>query len=183
MRPRVIVHGPCRRRVLSRCRNGPAPEVLSGTGLFQSDGATGGPERFGSGHQEGWACSTMSGSACRWSGAACACWTPRVVREAKVASEPEALVGFLRGLGLAIARVGLEAGPLSQWLHDGLREAGHDVVLLETRHVKAALSAMAVKTDRRDAHGELWRSVRLRQAKFLNNIIETVPMCVVTNGL
>ncbi|MBV9116035.1 MAG: hypothetical protein JOY63_01585, partial [Acetobacteraceae bacterium] len=106
----------------------------------------------------------------------------RVVREAKVASEPEVLVGFLRGLGLAIARVGLEAGPLSQWLHDGLREAGHDVVLLETRHVKAALSAMAVKTDRRDAHGELWRSVRLRQAKFLNNIIETVPMCVVTNG-
>ncbi|MBV9776448.1 MAG: IS110 family transposase [Acetobacteraceae bacterium] len=77
----------------------------------------------------------------------------RVVREAKVASEPEVLVGFLRGLGLAIARVGLEAGPLSQWLHDGLREAGHDVVLLGTRHVKAALSAMAVKTDRRDARG------------------------------
>ena len=77
----------------------------------------------------------------------------RVVREAKVASEPEALVGFLRGLGLAIARVDLEAGPLSQWLHDGLREAGHDVVLLETQHVKAALSAMAVKTDRRDARG------------------------------
>ena len=77
----------------------------------------------------------------------------KVVREAKVASEPEALVGFLRGLGVAIARVGLEAGPLSQWLHDGLREAGFDTVLLETRHVKAALSAMAVKTDRRDARG------------------------------
>jgi transposase len=75
------------------------------------------------------------------------------MREAKVASEPEALVAFLRGLGLAIARVGLEAGPLSQWLYDGLREAGYDVVLLETRHVKAALSAMAVKTDRRDARG------------------------------
>ena len=73
------------------------------------------------------------------------------VREAKVASEPEALVGFLRGLGVAITRVGLEAGPLSQWLYDGLREAGYEVVLLETRHVKAALSAMAVKTDRRDA--------------------------------
>src|ERR671916_2151961 len=77
----------------------------------------------------------------------------KVVREAKVASEPEALVAFLRGLGLSIVRVGLEAGPLSQWLHDGLREAGFDVVLLETRHVKAALSAMAVKTDRRDARG------------------------------
>jgi len=77
----------------------------------------------------------------------------KVVREAKVASEPEALVGFLRGLGLPIARVGLEAGPLSQWLYDGLRAAGFDAVLLETRHVKAALSAMAVKTDRRDARG------------------------------
>lgn len=77
----------------------------------------------------------------------------KVVREAKVASEPEALVAFLRQLGLPIVRVGLEAGPLSQWLHDGLCEAGFDAVLLETRHVKAALSAMAVKTDRRDARG------------------------------
>src|SRR5215212_4405500 len=76
-----------------------------------------------------------------------------VVREAKVASEPEALVAFLRGLGLSIARVGLEAGPLSQWLHDGLREAGFDVALLGTRHVKAALSAMAAETDRRGARG------------------------------
>jgi transposase len=77
----------------------------------------------------------------------------RVMREAKVASEPEALVAFLRGLELPVARVGLEAGPLSQWLYDGLREAGLEAVLLETRHVKAALSAMAVKTDRRDARG------------------------------
>src|SRR5215218_4446401 len=77
----------------------------------------------------------------------------KVVRETKVASEPEALVAFLRGLGLTIARVGLEAGPLSQWLYDGLQAAGYDAVLLETRHVKAALSAMAVKTDRRDARG------------------------------
>ncbi len=76
-----------------------------------------------------------------------------VVREAKVASEPDALVGFLRDLGLPIANVGLEAGPLSAWLYDGLKGAGHEVALLETRQVKAALSAMAVKTDRRDARG------------------------------
>jgi transposase len=42
---------------------------------------------------------------------------------------------------------------LSQWLHAGLVSAGFDAVLLETRHVKAALSAMTVKTDRRDARG------------------------------
>src|SRR3954453_17942172 len=79
--------------------------------------------------------------------------TGRILREAKVASEPEALVAWFRGLGLEVRRIGLEAGPLSQWLHAGLSEAGFEVVLLETRHVKAALSAMTVKTDRRDARG------------------------------
>ena len=79
--------------------------------------------------------------------------TGKVIREAKVASEPEALVAFLRGLDVVIGRVGLEAGPLYQWLYDGLHAAGLGPVLLETRHVKAALSAMAVKTDRRDARG------------------------------
>ncbi len=42
---------------------------------------------------------------------------------------------------------------MSQWLHAGLRQAGFETVLLETRHVKAALSAMMVKTDRKDALG------------------------------
>jgi transposase len=76
-----------------------------------------------------------------------------IVSEAKVASEPEALIRFLRTRELEIVRVGLEAGPLSQWLHAGLVAAGFETVLLETRHVKAALSAMTVKTDRRDARG------------------------------
>ena len=79
--------------------------------------------------------------------------TGQIVREAKIASEPEAFVGFLTRLGLPLTRIGLEAGPLSQWLYAGLAKAGQAVVLLETRHVKAALSAMIVKTDRRDARG------------------------------
>lgn len=77
----------------------------------------------------------------------------KVVREVKVASEPEALIGYFEELGLPVSRIGLEAGPLSQWLHAGLVAAGRDAVLLETRHVKAALSAMTVKTDRKDARG------------------------------
>src|SRR5688572_16593130 len=77
----------------------------------------------------------------------------RIIRETKVASEPEALVGFFGQLGLPLVRIGLEAGPLSQWLHAGLTGAGFEAVLLETRHVKAALSAMVVKTDRKDARG------------------------------
>lgn len=79
--------------------------------------------------------------------------TGRIVREAKVASEPEALVAWFGGLGIGLARIGLEAGPLSQWLYAGMREAGLTVELLETRHVRDAFKAMPVKTDRKDARG------------------------------
>src|SRR5215212_7913394 len=79
--------------------------------------------------------------------------TGRIVREAKVASEPEALVAWFRGLGCEIVRVGLEAGPLSQWLYAAMRDAGLGVELLETRHVRDAFKAMPVKTDRTDARG------------------------------
>ena len=44
----------------------------------------------------------------------------KIVKEAKVASEPEALVCFFKELGVPVNRIGLEAGPLSQWLHAGL---------------------------------------------------------------
>ena len=77
----------------------------------------------------------------------------QIVREAKVRSEREALAAFFTESGLAFARIGLEAGPLSQWLHAGLVEAGLPAILIETRHVKAALKAMTVKTDRNDARG------------------------------
>jgi hypothetical protein len=61
------------------------------------------------------------------------------------------LVDSFSALEIRIVRIGLEAGPLSQWRHAALTEAGFEVVLLETRHGKAALSAMTIKTDRRDA--------------------------------
>src|SRR3712207_8598971 len=55
--------------------------------------------------------------------------TGRVVREAKVASEPEALARFFGRLGLPLTRVGLEAGPLSQWLIWGIaRQASMDLL-------------------------------------------------------
>jgi transposase len=77
----------------------------------------------------------------------------KIVREAKVASEPVALIAWLGSLGLELTRIGLEAGPLSQWLYAGMREAGLVVELLETRHVRNAFKIMPVKTDRKDAHG------------------------------
>ena len=77
----------------------------------------------------------------------------QVLREAKIASEPEALVGWFNQLGVELARIGLEAGPLSQWLYAGMRDAGLAAELLETRHVRDAFKAMPVKTDRKDARG------------------------------
>src|SRR5262249_34886693 len=53
----------------------------------------------------------------------------------------------------AVRRIGLEAGPLSQWLHAGVKRGGVEAVLLETRDVKAAVSAMTMKNDRKDARG------------------------------
>ncbi|WOK19205.1 IS110 family transposase [Rhodopseudomonas sp. BAL398] len=75
----------------------------------------------------------------------------KILREAKVASEPEALIAWFGSQGWALERIGLEAGPLSQWLYAGLRGAGLAVELLETRHVRDAFKAMSVKTDRNDA--------------------------------
>lgn len=74
-----------------------------------------------------------------------------IVRELKTPSEPEALAAALRATGLPFARVGLEAGPLSQWLYAGLVEVALPVVLLETRRLRAATRSMPVKTDRTDA--------------------------------
>jgi transposase len=75
----------------------------------------------------------------------------KIVRETKVASEPEALIGWFGSLGFGPARIGLEAGPLSQWLYAAMKEAGLAVELLETRHVSDAFKAMPVKSDRNDA--------------------------------
>jgi transposase len=59
----------------------------------------------------------------------------------------------LRGLKFELTRIGLEAGPLSQWLYAAMRQAGLAVELLETRHVCTALKTMPVKSDRNDARG------------------------------
>src|ERR1700742_2056515 len=77
----------------------------------------------------------------------------KIVREAKVASEPEALIAWFRSLGFDLTSIGLEAGPMSQWLYAAMKQAGLTVELLETRHVRNAFKIMPVKTDRKDARG------------------------------
>src|SRR5471032_2374560 len=77
--------------------------------------------------------------------------TGRIVREVKVASEPEALLGVLKKPAYRFKRIGLEAGPFSQWLCSALAEAYLPVVCVETRHMRAVLKAQINKTDRNDA--------------------------------
>jgi transposase len=79
--------------------------------------------------------------------------TGKICRELKVASHPEDLLRALRDPVLNLVRVGLEAGPLSQWLFSALAEAGLPVVCIETRHARAYLKAQINKTDRNDARG------------------------------
>jgi transposase len=79
--------------------------------------------------------------------------TGKIVREVKVASEPEALLAVLKSPAYRFKRIGLEAGPLSQWLYSALAEAGLPVICVETRHMRAVLKAQINKTDRNDARG------------------------------
>ncbi len=76
-----------------------------------------------------------------------------ICREGKVVTHPDDLIAFLRGGNWNIARIGLEAGPLSQWLHEALTAAGLPAVCIETRHAKAYLKAQVNKSDRNDARG------------------------------
>jgi len=79
--------------------------------------------------------------------------TGKIVREVKVASEPGALLAVLKNPAYCFKRIGLEAGPLSQWLFSALAEEELPVLCVETRHMRAVLKAQINKTDRNDARG------------------------------
>jgi transposase len=91
-----------------------------------------------------------------------------ICRELKVASHPDDLARLLANPRSRFARVGLEVGPLSQWLFSGLTEVGLPVVCIETRHTKAFLKAQVNKSDRNDARGREARS-RERHSKGGNS--------------
>ena len=76
-----------------------------------------------------------------------------VERELTTVSHPDDLVTALKPFSDRIAAIGLEAGPMSEFLVAGLKQRGMDATLMETRRVHAALSAIPVKTDRKDARG------------------------------
>jgi len=78
----------------------------------------------------------------------------KVILEQKVPTEPDTIIALLTSLGATYGRIGIEAGPLSQWLVNALTAAELPVICVETRHMKALLTAQQInKTDRNDARG------------------------------
>src|SRR5256885_8714785 len=78
----------------------------------------------------------------------------KVILEQKVLIEPADIIALLTSLGVSFGRIGIEAGPLSQWLVNALTAAELPVICVETRHMKALLTAQQInKTDRNDARG------------------------------
>jgi transposase len=126
--------------------------------------------------------------------------TGRIVKELRVASEPEALVAALRATDLALERVGLEACSLTAWLHEGLTQAGLPAICIETRQANATMKTMPNKTDRNDARAlaqimrtgwfrqvhvksrqcRLWRSLLIARRTILNEMrsIENVARAI-----
>ena len=126
--------------------------------------------------------------------------TGRIVKEARAASEPEALVAALSENDVPLDRIGLEACPLTARLHDELRAAGWPAICIETRQANAAMKTMPNKTDRNDARAlaqimrtgwyrqvhvksrqcRLWRSLLVARRTVLNEMrsIENVVRAV-----
>src|SRR5262249_8254792 len=78
----------------------------------------------------------------------------KVILEQKVLTEPDTIIALLTSLGATYGRIGIEAGPLSQWLVNALTAAELPVVCVATRHIKGLLTAQQInKTDRNDARG------------------------------
>ena len=126
--------------------------------------------------------------------------TGRIVKEARAASEPAALVAALSKIEVRFERIGLEACSLTAWLHDELRAAGWPAICIETRQANAAMKTMPNKTDRNDARAlaqimrtgwyrqvhvksrqcRLWRSLLVARRTVLNEMrsIENVVRAI-----
>ena len=79
--------------------------------------------------------------------------TGKLLKEAKVPTEPGSIASLLAKGGYVCKRVGLEAGPMSQWLYAELAAVGLPVICVEAQHMRSALAAQRNKTDRNDARG------------------------------
>lgn len=57
--------------------------------------------------------------------------TGKILKEGKAETEPEAIVTWLSDIDVPIERLGLEAGPLSPWLCEGVQSASLPTVAVD----------------------------------------------------
>ena len=79
--------------------------------------------------------------------------TGKILREATIPSDPEAIVAFIKSNTKNVVRIGLESGSTSTWLWTELDRMGLPVICIDARHAKAALKMQINKSDRNDAVG------------------------------
>src|SRR5882724_2193524 len=102
-----------------------------------------------------------------------------IVLEVKVASEPEALLQVLGNPIYRFKRIGLEAGPLSQWLFSALADAGLPVVCVETRHMRAVLLAQIMRAGLyRPVHVKTLRSQKLRMLLTHRKLLQSKAIAI-----
>ncbi len=77
----------------------------------------------------------------------------KIIREAMIPSDPEAIAAFIRTNTTNVVRIGLESGSTSTWLWTELNRMGLPVICIDARHAKAALKMQINKSDRNDAAG------------------------------
>jgi len=77
----------------------------------------------------------------------------KIIREAMIPSDPEAIAAFIRANTTNVVRIGLESGSTSTWLWTELNRMGLPVICIDARHAKAALKMQINKSDRNDAAG------------------------------
>src|SRR5260370_36752101 len=65
----------------------------------------------------------------------------KVILEQKVPTEPADIIALLASLGVTFGRIGIEAGPLSQWLVNALTAAELPASRVATRHLTALRTA------------------------------------------
>src|SRR5512139_850201 len=105
--------------------------------------------------------------------------TGRIVREVKVASEPGALLTVLNRGAYHFKRIGLEAGPLSQWLYSALAETNLLVICVETRHMRAVLNAQMMRAGLyRPVHVKTLRSQKLRMLLTHRKLLQSKAIAI-----
>jgi transposase len=77
----------------------------------------------------------------------------KIVKEAKVGSDPAVVAKFLREAGYPLERIGLEAGSTAAWLQAGLAQQGWPAVCIDARHAAALKTGFRNKNDKNDARG------------------------------